>query len=357
MTQSRCSTIARLERCCRGGRACCRARRLQQHVVAHLRHRRRLVRRRPGSTKTEVGSVTEDQLLAAAKSDTGTTSSLGGELAHGCPRFQVWAREGYVTIYEPGKVGDGLAVMHRGEITKTARECQIEPGRITVKYGFSGRVLLGPKGKSGRVTLPLTVFVTDAKREKLDNDKVRVDVDITLDKPIGYFSMVRTVTFRCRKARAPASSRSTSASTRPRPAPADPAPARAPSHQAGVGKRRGRCVRILVAGGVLLAVAGTASLAQEESCVSALEFAGKGRGGRRGANTSPGRELQRAEGEARCVRCRGSGAQEDGQIGEEGLSRRRFRARGLGQVGSSPARAGGRQEAVGGLSRACEEIK
>src|SRR5262245_17102371 len=143
--------------------------------------------------KTEVGAVTGDQLLAAAKSDTGTTSSLGGELAHGCPRFQVWAREGYVTIYEPGKVGDGLAVMHRGEITKTARECQIEPGRIVVKYGFSGRVLLGPKGKSGHVTLPLTVFVTDAKREKLLNDKVKVDVDITLDKPIGYFSMVRSV--------------------------------------------------------------------------------------------------------------------------------------------------------------------
>jgi len=100
-----------------------------------------------------------------------------------------------VTIYEPGKVGDGLAVMHRGEITKTARECHIEPGRITVKYGFSGRVLLGPKGKSGRVTLPLNVFVTDAKREKLVTDKVAVDVDIALEKPIGYFSLVRTVTF------------------------------------------------------------------------------------------------------------------------------------------------------------------
>jgi hypothetical protein len=145
----------------------------------------------------DVGAVTEDQLLAAAKSDVGTTgptASLGGEVAHGCPRFNVWSREGYVTIYEPGKVGDGLAVMHRGEITKTARECHIEPGRITVKYGFSGRVLLGPKGKSGRVTLPLNVFVTDAKREKLVNDKVRVDVDIALERPIGYFSLVRTVT-------------------------------------------------------------------------------------------------------------------------------------------------------------------
>ena len=147
-----------------------------------------------GETKTEVGSVSQDQLLAAAKTDVGASSSLG-EVAHGCPRFQVWPREGYVTIFEPGRVGDGLAVMQRGEITKTARECQIEQGRITIKYGFSGRVLLGPKGKSGRVILPLNVFVTDAKREKIATDKVAIAVDVVLDNPIGYFSVVKSISF------------------------------------------------------------------------------------------------------------------------------------------------------------------
>jgi hypothetical protein len=147
------------------------------------------------STNTEVGSVNEDQLLAAAKTDSGSLAGIGGTVAHGCPRFQVWSRDGYVTIYEQGKVGDALAVMHRGEITKTARECNIEPGRVTVKYGFSGRVLLGQKGKSGRVTLPISVFVSDAKREKVATDKVRIDVDVALDNPIGYFSIVRSVTF------------------------------------------------------------------------------------------------------------------------------------------------------------------
>jgi hypothetical protein len=146
-------------------------------------------------TKADVASVSEEQLLAAAKTDAVTTGSLGTDVAHGCPRFQVWSREGYVTIYEPGKVGDGLAVMHRGEITKTARECQMEPGRITVKYGFSGRVLLGPKGRTARVTLPVNVFVTDARREKVVTDKVKVDVDVALEKPIGYFSFVRTISF------------------------------------------------------------------------------------------------------------------------------------------------------------------
>jgi len=147
-----------------------------------------------GGQDNAKSEVSQDQLLAAAKTDTGETGSLG-EVAHGCPRFQVWSREGYVTIYEPGRVGDGLAVMHRGEITRTARECEIGQGRITVKYGFSGRVLLGPRGKSGRVTLPLNVFVTDAKREKILNERVMIDVDVVLDRPIGYFSVVKSLSF------------------------------------------------------------------------------------------------------------------------------------------------------------------
>ena len=47
------------------------------------------------------------------------------------------------------------------------------------------------------------MFVTDAKREKIATDKVKVDVDVALDKPIGYFSIVRTVTFNDAGRRAP----------------------------------------------------------------------------------------------------------------------------------------------------------
>lgn len=147
------------------------------------------------SKPAEVSAVTEEQMLSAAKADGSANGDLTtGGISYGCPRVQVWARDNNVTIYEPGRVGDGLAIMHRGEITKTARECQIEPGRVTVKYGFSGRVLLGPRGKSGNVTLPVSVFVTDAKRAKVANDAVKVSVDVALDNPIGYFSAVRTVT-------------------------------------------------------------------------------------------------------------------------------------------------------------------
>ncbi|MGE0701427.1 MAG: hypothetical protein AB7O57_20190 [Hyphomicrobiaceae bacterium] len=145
------------------------------------------------ATKTAEKAVTHEQMLSAAKAN--APMAVGGDLAGGCPRFAVWPRDHHVTIYEAGKVGDGLAVRHRGEITQTARECQIQGTRVTVKYGFSGRVLLGPKGQPGVVSLPVNVFVTDAKRARILNDRAAVDVTLAPDKPVGYFSAVRTVTF------------------------------------------------------------------------------------------------------------------------------------------------------------------
>jgi hypothetical protein len=142
------------------------------------------------------GGVSEERLLTAAKANsTDAQSTDVGEVSAGCPKFLVWSRDNSLTIYETGRVGDGLAVMHRGEITQTARECEVEGGKVTVKYGFSGRVLLGPRGKTGNVSLPLTVFVTDAKRERITAEKMKVDVAVAVDKPIGYFSFVKSVTF------------------------------------------------------------------------------------------------------------------------------------------------------------------
>lgn len=150
-----------------------------------------------GSSKTaDAPGVNEEQLLSAAKaSGNETVPSPVGDIAHGCPRLSISPRGGNLTIYESGRAGDGLAIMHRGEITKTARECHVEPGRVTVKYGFSGRVLLGPRGRAGNITLPVNVVVTDAKRDRIATDRLNVATAVAVENPIGYFSAVRTVTF------------------------------------------------------------------------------------------------------------------------------------------------------------------
>lgn len=146
------------------------------------------------SAATETAKVNDDELLAAARGEASYSGSLG-EVSASCPRIVTPARDSNVTIYELGRAGDALAVMHRGELTKTARECQIEGNRVTVKYGFSGRVLLGPKGRAGQIALPVKVALTDAKREAVRAENLRVETLVSLEKPIGYFSAVRTVSF------------------------------------------------------------------------------------------------------------------------------------------------------------------
>ncbi len=138
--------------------------------------------------------VTPDRLLATARADSGGDMTVGGTSAH-CPQVVAWPNDRLLTIYEPGHVGDSQAIVHRGEITKMARECQLYPDRVVVKYGFAGRVLLGPKGHPGDVTLPFSIHVADADHKVLANDAAKVSTTIPQENPVGYFSVVKEITF------------------------------------------------------------------------------------------------------------------------------------------------------------------
>jgi len=145
--------------------------------------------KKPDSGWTPI--VTEESMLAAARTNSPGPVDLA--VANGCPAFEVQTGDRYVTYYDEGRIGDSLAVTHRGEITKTARECQAYGSEIIVKYGFAGRVLLGPKGKPGTLSLPATIEVTDRARNKLRTEKVSVVVSISKEHPLSYFSFVRDI--------------------------------------------------------------------------------------------------------------------------------------------------------------------
>ena len=148
---------------------------------------------RSGSEDTSASAVTPDKLLETAKADNGTDLP-GGNSAH-CPQVVAWPRDRLLTIYQPGHVGDQLAVVHRGEITKMARECQLYSDRVVVKYGFAGRVLLGPKGAAGAVTLPVSIRVAGSDQKTLAADKMTITTTVPPGDPAGYFSMVREIAF------------------------------------------------------------------------------------------------------------------------------------------------------------------
>lgn len=136
--------------------------------------------------------VSEGNLLTAAQNDSGKQVDITAPGSE-CPVMQLAPGDSNITIMAKGGT-DSLAVMHRGEITKTARECAPSiSGGLSVKFGFAGRVLLGPQGKPGTITLPVKVTVLDGGQTTFKTDLVKVPVTITPDQATGYFSVTREV--------------------------------------------------------------------------------------------------------------------------------------------------------------------
>jgi hypothetical protein len=137
--------------------------------------------------------VSEGNLLTAAQNSAGdpVDSNAPGT---DCPTISISPGDGNITFMAKGGSNDGLSVMHRGEITNTARECAASlGGGLSVKFGFAGRVLLGPQGKAGTVNLPIKITVQDGSRATVKADAVKVPVTITPDQTAGYFSVVREI--------------------------------------------------------------------------------------------------------------------------------------------------------------------
>jgi hypothetical protein len=148
---------------------------------------------RSGKEDTAASVVNEDRLMETAKADAGT--DLPDGKSANCPQVVAWPRDRLLTVYQAGHVGDVAAVVHRGEITKMARECTLYSDRVIVKYGFAGRVLLGPKGAPGTVTIGVNIRVAGAQQNTLATDKMNITTTIPPDQPAGYFSMVREIAF------------------------------------------------------------------------------------------------------------------------------------------------------------------
>ncbi len=78
-----------------------------------------------------------------------------------CPGVEV--RTGAATLLIGSKPGEGepsaLDVKYQGSIIRTARECQINSGMMTMKVGIEGRIITGPAGGPGNVDVPLRIAV------------------------------------------------------------------------------------------------------------------------------------------------------------------------------------------------------
>jgi hypothetical protein len=107
-----------------------------------------------------------DLFRSSSKSTAGETAA-GGDGANAstadveCPEVQV--RTGAGTLMIGSKPGAGepaaLDVRYQGSIIRTARECHVNAGIMTMKIGIEGRVITGPAGGPGTLDVPLRIAV------------------------------------------------------------------------------------------------------------------------------------------------------------------------------------------------------
>lgn len=103
-----------------------------------------------------------------------------------CPPVSIRAGTEVLPVFQPGRKIDPITgaappLVYQATITDTARECHKTATGVSVRIGISGRIVAGPAGKAGTVTLPIQVVAMDGSDKVVKSDLIRVAV--TLQEP------------------------------------------------------------------------------------------------------------------------------------------------------------------------------
>jgi hypothetical protein len=89
------------------------------------------------------------QPLAAAPSQTQASTDFD------CPTVDYRQGAATLTVNDPKAENVALSLKYQASFMKTARECDVHGDMVTIRVGVQGRVVVGPAGAPGTVTVPL----------------------------------------------------------------------------------------------------------------------------------------------------------------------------------------------------------
>jgi hypothetical protein len=111
-----------------------------------------------------------------------------------CPELRILEGAELLRRYERGHQDDTQYIVWQASFGDTERECLYDQqGNLTLKVGVSGRVIAGPKGGTGDVTVPFKIAVVKYKEGVLANEAQTLAITIP---PVGSttFTQVREIT-------------------------------------------------------------------------------------------------------------------------------------------------------------------
>jgi hypothetical protein len=121
-----------------------------------------------------------------------TTAGVNQEEEFDCPAVDI--REGASTlmVQGPGEA-HALSLRYQASFVRAARECIVKGKDVTIKVGVQGRIILGPAGSAGQLTIPLRYALVHEElgRSRMIWSKLYVvPVDIPTQQPNVPFAHV-----------------------------------------------------------------------------------------------------------------------------------------------------------------------
>jgi hypothetical protein len=119
-----------------------------------------------GSTSNYFSGSALDLFNTSSKATTANAAApQGPELDTDVPCPDVQIRQGAATLVIGSNPKDQqpspLSVRYQGSIIRTARECHVVAGTMTMKVGVEGRIITGPAGGPGTIEAPLRIAVVE----------------------------------------------------------------------------------------------------------------------------------------------------------------------------------------------------
>jgi hypothetical protein len=72
-----------------------------------------------------------------------------------CPGVEYRQGAATMAVNSPGAENTALSLRYQASFTQTARECILRGSNLTIKVGVQGRLVIGPAGATGSVSVPL----------------------------------------------------------------------------------------------------------------------------------------------------------------------------------------------------------
>lgn len=99
------------------------------------------------------------------------------ELYAYCPAVELRQGTAYYDTYQKGGKGDRSKLVYQASISDVTRKCRYGAGTVNIDVAVAGRVVPGPVGTGGTVTMPIRVAVlrgSDVLYSKLHKYQVQV---------------------------------------------------------------------------------------------------------------------------------------------------------------------------------------